>query len=345
VSDQIEVELNALLDVVQAMGAIGYSLSERVFDSATYVINVKYLGAPAATALNDVEHAVSSLQRASRSMQDLQKEVGDRGRLIAQIENRPELVDSFTKAARPRTYTSTDDLHQVLSVFGLIPTLIGSVSNLVNAGVYAWHGQFGNALVAGLGAIPGEKLVGKAFSWGMDLFRDARALKAFAEISHLNPADLSLSEQETLDAYLRSKYETYLQKPSRNGTPKLSFERWLQTGGNGAKAAKMMDRYRAELGWGQREYTPSGGTTNRRFDIAEERNPTFKRAIEHKTGYQTLTPQNLAEIERDKQLIAEGWNLVWAFVNGRGSKPLQDELARAGIPWVVEPHDLPPPRP
>lgn len=36
------------------------------------------------------------------------------------------------------------------------------------------------------------------------------------------------------------------------------------------------------------------------------------------------------EIERDKQLVSDGWDIEWK-INGNASQPLLDELKDAGI--------------
>ena len=71
------------------------------------------------------------------------------------------------------------------------------------------------------------------------------------------------------------------------------------------------------------------------IDIAHA-DPAKRRGVEHKTGGQYRSPENLSEIERDKWLVEDGWNIVWVFENSKPSKPLLEELRKTGITWVIE---------
>lgn len=83
---------------------------------------------------------------------------------------------------------------------------------------------------------------------------------------------------------------------------------------------------------GKREVTVdvelNGETVNRRLDIAD---PKTQRGVEVKSGdYFSRTEDIMYEIERDKQLVLDGWDIEWK-INGNASQPLLDELKDAGI--------------
>ena len=69
----------------------------------------------------------------------------------------------------------------------------------------------------------------------------------------------------------------------------------------------------------------------RKLDIVDV---DARRAVEHKTGYQTATQENLWEIERDRILMEQGWDLHWR-IEGSISKPLKEALDDAAIPYTV----------
>lgn len=99
------------------------------------------------------------------------------------------------------------------------------------------------------------------------------------------------------------------------------------------QANAAVDKYHATLGWGKREVTVDaivdGVAYPRRLDIADV---TRQRAVEYKTGYQTANEFNLWEVQRDKALIEQGWNIEW-IVRDKASKPLLQNLNEAGIPY------------
>lgn len=66
---------------------------------------------------------------------------------------------------------------------------------------------------------------------------------------------------------------------------------------------------------------------DRRLDIADV--DDFK-AIEHKTGYQSRTEDVRWELERDAQLVKQGWDIEWVFKD-TASQPLINDLQNAGI--------------
>jgi len=126
-----------------------------------------------------------------------------------------------------------------------------------------------------------------------------------------------------------ARWEEYQQ---RDG--KWSYERWLKVYEDNMtraeKATAVVNAYRDKLGWGEREQTVYVEGVLRRLDIADV---PARRAVEVKTGAQYATQDNLWEIARDEILIKKlGWNIRWHF-EGTASKPLQDALRTAGIPF------------
>ena len=91
------------------------------------------------------------------------------------------------------------------------------------------------------------------------------------------------------------------------------------------------DAYHKEIGWGETEQTVqvrvNGTVYTRRHDIADIQK---QKAIEHKTGYQSLNRDVSWELDRDKQLVKDGWKIEWVF-DGTASKPLVNALKEAGI--------------
>lgn len=115
-----------------------------------------------------------------------------------------------------------------------------------------------------------------------------------------------------------------------------SKERWDKTYDanmqNANKGNAAADAYHEELGWGTREKTVqvevNGQTVNRRLDIADVAN---QKGVEVKSGnYFSRTEDIMYEIERDKQLVKDGWDIEWK-IDGGASQPLLDELKAAGI--------------
>jgi filamentous hemagglutinin len=94
-----------------------------------------------------------------------------------------------------------------------------------------------------------------------------------------------------------------------------------------------VDQFHQQVGWGQREVTVTtsvdGQPSSRRLDIGDVEG---LRAIEYKTGYQSATPDNLWEVQRDADLVRRGWEVEWVF-KGEASQPLLDALNRAGIKY------------
>lgn len=343
-SDRAEVDLNALVSIVGALGQRGFSLSERAYEARSLVREVEYLGGPAAGAAADVQLAWQYLTRAFGGLQSLQRDVGARGQAIAESENDRGMAAKFAEVSKPRTFTTNDAVHDSLGKLGFIPGLGGITAGVADTILYGANGEWKSALMSGVGVLPFEKWIAKGFKVGGETFRSARAARAFEDAADGKLPPVGTAERAADDQYLKDAYDRYVK---RKGDQALPYDRWLKTGGNAVKAARMMDRYRDALGWGTREHRPEvpNGRSDRRFDIGDEVDPNKKRAIEHKTGGQSRTRQNRWEIERDKKLIEEGWNIVWVFEDARPSKPLLDDLRKAGIPWVIEPDELPPPRP
>lgn len=108
-----------------------------------------------------------------------------------------------------------------------------------------------------------------------------------------------------------------------------TYEANMQNANRGNAAA---DNYHSELGWGAREQTVkvniNGQTVNRRLDIADV---DAKMGVEVKSGnYFSRTQEIMSEIERDKELVRQGWDIEWR-IEGDASQPLLDELRNAGI--------------
>ncbi|UFH31460.1 DUF4280 domain-containing protein [Chryseobacterium sp. C-71] len=108
-----------------------------------------------------------------------------------------------------------------------------------------------------------------------------------------------------------------------------TYEANMQNANRGNAAA---DNYHNELGWGAREQTVkveiNGQTVNRRLDIADV---DAKMGVEVKSGnYFSRTEDIMSEIERDRELVRQGWDIEWK-IEGGASQPLLDELRDAGI--------------
>lgn len=118
------------------------------------------------------------------------------------------------------------------------------------------------------------------------------------------------------------------------------YARWSQTYEKNmlraTDANKAADTLMAERGSGGREVTtdvrmPDGTTTSRRLDIADIAD---QRGIEHKSGYQYLSQENAWELQRDAELVKQGWDIEWV-VDGSASQPLLDALNAVGITVTV----------
>lgn len=130
------------------------------------------------------------------------------------------------------------------------------------------------------------------------------------------------------------RWQEYL---DRGGT--WDYDHWSKTYDQNVDRAKVAaaaaDAYQARLGWGEREVTVDVEGVPRRLDIGDERT---QRGVEVKTGNQYADQDNLWEIERDRILREQGWDIRWHF-EGYASKPLKEALDKAGIPYDIEPQD------
>jgi len=99
--------------------------------------------------------------------------------------------------------------------------------------------------------------------------------------------------------------------------------------GKPSKSHEAVNAYRDEIGWGKTEVTVKVNEegVRRRLDIADI---DSKKAIEHKTGYTYLRGAIESELDRDAQLVEQGWDITWHF-EGPASGPLQDALKKAKI--------------
>lgn len=101
-----------------------------------------------------------------------------------------------------------------------------------------------------------------------------------------------------------------------------NYERWSNVYEQNMKKARIanakVDAYHAKIGWGQREVSIDVGTNVRILDIADKE--TLK-GIEYKSGYRYADSETLEQVEKDKVLVAEGWDIEWVF-EGTASKPL-----------------------
>ncbi|MDX1616957.1 MAG: hypothetical protein R3300_21800 [Candidatus Promineifilaceae bacterium] len=130
---------------------------------------------------------------------------------------------------------------------------------------------------------------------------------------------------------MRHMFERWQQYLDRGGT--WEFSRWrnvYEANQTRARVAnRAVDEFHETLGWGRREITIRMGDDVRRLDIAD---PARMEGIEYKTGYQYLSSSNRSQLERDAQLVAQGWNITWIF-EGKASQPLLNELEGSGILW------------
>lgn len=131
----------------------------------------------------------------------------------------------------------------------------------------------------------------------------------------------------------QARWKEYQENP--NNKNKWDYERWSKVYDANITKAKhansRRDAYHKEIGWGETEQTVQvrvdGTIHTRRHDIADIPN---KKAVEHKTGYQSLNRDVSWELDRDKQLVKDGWKIEWVF-EGNASKPLVNALKEAGI--------------
>ena len=130
----------------------------------------------------------------------------------------------------------------------------------------------------------------------------------------------------------QARWKEYQENPNNS---KWDYERWSKVYDANITKAKhanhRRDAYHKEIGWGETEQTVqvrvNGTVYTRRHDIADIQK---QKAIEHKTGYQSLNRDVSWELDRDKQLVKDGWKIEWVF-DGTASKPLVNALKEAGI--------------
>ncbi|TCS95886.1 hypothetical protein [Hazenella coriacea] len=149
-------------------------------------------------------------------------------------------------------------------------------------------------------------------------------------------------------------------KSLKPGTPEHKQNRWEVYQANGGKwdyerwskvyesnmtkpgrSHEAVDNYRKSIGWGTTQVSVDTPNGLRILDIAD---PTTKKGIEHKTttkddgsrGYFSRDERIRDEITKDKDLVADGWEITWVFEKADASKPLLDELKEAGIKVVFK---------
>ena len=203
-SDRFEVELEALVALVNALGTAAYTVSKGAWNVDFVRHEVDHLedwgvaGASKAAAEKDMQLASrSSFKRSSTGLQDLQQELGRRGRLIALAENHADLANDFSKAAKPHTFTTHQANMELLDDISLAQGLTGSLASLVKAIFDFKDGHILRGFEDALEAIPLEKLFGRAAAriWdevlsGLSEAERARKLRHIDELG-TDLADLS----------------------------------------------------------------------------------------------------------------------------------------------------------
>jgi len=134
-----------------------------------------------AAAQRDMDLASQWLKRSYTGLQALQRDLAQRGKLIAMLENHPEMVDDFSNAARPYTYTTHTANMEALDDLSLIPGIAGVTASIVKAIFDLRDGNVLSAFEDALGAVPFEKLGGKT----LKLLDDALRGLSEAERSHV----------------------------------------------------------------------------------------------------------------------------------------------------------------
>ncbi len=149
-----------------------------------------------------------------------------------------------------------------------------------------------------------------------------------------SPKDLPSSLKPGSAEHKAQRWKEYQERTGGKG---WKYEHWSKNYDQNMQRAKnshtAVDSYHKQLGWGKREVTLEVDGEVRRLDIADV---TTQRGIEHKTGYQAATAENLSEIARDKKLADQGWDITWV-IEGKASKPLLEALKNAEIPYILKP--------
>lgn len=142
-------------------------------------------------------------------------------------------------------------------------------------------------------------------------------------------------------AFKAERWARYQRRVAEGKSANWNYERWSNSFdarvAMSTRAKAKADAYQARLGWGTREVAVDVEGVTRRLDIADV---PAKRAIEYKTGEQSLTTRNADggvggnywELERDRILRMRDWDVKWVFEGGPISKPLLNALDEAGIP-------------
>jgi hypothetical protein len=152
-----------------------------------------------------------------------------------------------------------------------------------------------------------------------------------AEILSLNKPTIKVRPEAGTPEHKALRWEEYQAKNADN--PKaLKYETWSKIYDVNMQQARKsniaVQAYQKKVGWGKTEVTVDVEPgVSRRLDIADV---DAKKAIEHKTGYISLDEDIKWELQRDKKLVEQGWNITWHF-EGTASKPLLKELLAAGI--------------
>jgi hypothetical protein len=175
--DRVEVELQALLALVNAIGSMAYTVSKGAWSVDGVRQEVERLedwgpaAAGKAQAVANARQASQFLKQSYTGLQALQRELGLRGRLISQVECQGQMSDDFAKAAMPHTYTTRQANKEFLDDMSMVPGLTGAAASLVNAFFEAKDGHIKGALINALGAIPGERLFGKGAKYADEVLR------------------------------------------------------------------------------------------------------------------------------------------------------------------------------
>jgi hypothetical protein len=374
ISDRIDVDTGQLPSIVQGLGDRARD-AEGLLDDAKAVVNrVNALtgscNVNVSLAWTYIDHAAAglyALQRdvAVRAMAIAQSECDSE-----LLEDIKKAVEPPKKGGG-----FLGIVHTALDGAGFIPGF-GEIADGTNALIYLGEGDWKNAAISGAGMIPlggqaatGARMVGRGVDLAKGLRTGARSADELAEeaarlgrhaddmpfggtnftdahpgprsgihdehgIPSPTPASKGQKLQPGTDEHRAAAWQRYQERGGE-----WSYERWKNSYEanirNPGRSHQMMDKYRDALGWPHREVTVDTPHGQRRIDIAHA-DPAKRRGVEHKTGNQYRSPENLSEIERDKWLVEDGWNIVWVFEKSKPSKPLLEELRKAGIPWVIE---------
>jgi hypothetical protein len=131
-----------------------------------------------------------------------------------------------------------------------------------------------------------------------------------------------------------ARWREYLERKKLENKPALPYDQWSKIYElnmvRWEKANEAALAYQKQLALPDREFTIPTPYGDRRIDMGNE---AATKGIEYKTGYQYLSEDNLSEIQRDRWLVQQEWDITWVF-QGRASAPLLEELARP--PFVIK---------